>query len=79
MENDTGISISFYPNPSKNILYFQGVEDGSQVKIYSSSGSLIYDNQLNNHQLEITNLEQGIYFIYIYQNDLSIVKKFVKQ
>jgi PKD repeat protein len=79
LNDDPGISLQFYPNPSKNILYFNGIDQESKVKIYTSKGSLIYDNQINNAQLDVGPFDAGIYYVYIYQDDISIVKKFVKQ
>jgi hypothetical protein len=79
LNDDPGISLQFYPNPSKNILYFNGIDQESKIKIYTSQGSLIYDNQINNAQLDVGTFDAGIYYVYIYQDDISIVKKFVKQ
>lgn len=73
------INISFYPNPSKNILYFSGVNSASNVSIYSSDGSLIYENQINNNRMDVSGLPAGMYYIYIYQNDHPQVRKIVKQ
>jgi hypothetical protein len=79
LNDDPVISLQFYPNPSKNILYFKEIDGESKVKIYTSQGSLIYDNQINNAQLDVGAFDAGIYYVYIYHNDMSIVKKFVKQ
>ena len=78
-EGEDVVSLSFYPNPSKNILYFEGISASSTLRIYTSHGRLVYDNQLNNNQLDVATYQPGIYYVYIYQDDKSIVKKFVKQ
>ena len=79
LNGNTGASIGFYPNPSHDILYFRGVEDGTRVKVYSSSGMLLHDNRLNNRELGIASIEQGVCFIHIYQDETITVKKLVKQ
>ena len=79
LDDASGIILQFYPNPSKNILYFHGVNEKARVQIFSSAGSLIFDNQIDNSQLDVAPYQPGIYYVYIYQDDMSVVKKFIKQ
>lgn len=76
----TGINmINFYPNPTKNILYFNGITSHIHLKIYSSNGDLVFENQTATGSVDISLLNSGLYYVYIYQNELPLVKKFVKQ
>ena len=79
LDGNIGVSISFYPNPSHDILYFRGVEDGTRVKISTIAGTLILNRPINNQRLEIPDLTRGVYFLHIYQGNHSFVKKIVKQ
>ncbi len=72
-------TIGFYPNPSKNILYFNDIQKETQIKIYSSQGDLVFENQTATPAVDISFLNSGLYYVYIYQNEITVVKKFVKQ
>lgn len=72
-------TISFYPNPSTNILYLSGIDHINTLRIYSAQGNLILESEDNISGINIWHLAPGLYYVYIYQNNLPIIKKFVKQ
>jgi len=69
----------FYPNPAKNILYFAWVNQQTPIKIYTAQGELVFDDQIDTPMLDVTFLSSGMYYVNIYQNQLPVVKKFIKQ
>lgn len=71
--------LRFYPNPAKNILYFDGFDQITRLRIVASSGAVVFDNQITNPQLEVAFLDAGLYFIYIYSDRGFEVRKFMKQ
>jgi len=71
--------LQFYPNPAKNDLYFDGFEQITRLRIVSSAGAVVFDNQITNPQLDVAYLDAGLYFIYIYTHEGFEVKKFIKQ
>ncbi len=75
--NESGFD--FYPNPSKNILFFKNLETGTPIRIYSHQGKIVYDSQQIETSIDVSSLESGLYFVYIYQDGHPIIKKFVKQ
>lgn len=71
-------SIVVAPNPTKSTLAINGGEDlyGSDLRIYSISGSLISEhNNWNGERIDVSQLNAGIYFV----NIGSTITKFVKQ
>ena len=65
--------LNIYPNPCRDILYIEGIENGETINIYNLQGQL----QLStlNSQLLTLNLPSGIYII----KSSSKTSKFIKQ
>jgi hypothetical protein len=84
---NTLANTTVYPNPSNGIIYIQVnkdlLKDNSRIKIFNSNGRKVYDYQLPNKgntlQLDITNLEEGVY-VYQVTNGEKIFStgKFIK-
>ena len=58
-------SVSIYPNPVSNILTIVA-SDGKKVnkiQLYSMDGKMILDQQIQNNQLDLSNLLQGTYIL----------------
>ena len=71
-----------YPNPAKNelnIRYGNGVVNGDDINIYSSSGQLILRSKISSEteRLDIAQLPAGVYLIKIGQSNKSL--KFIKE
>jgi hypothetical protein len=81
------VNTKVYPNPSSGLIHIQVnkelLKDNSRVKIFNPYGRKVYDYQLPNKgntlQLDITNLEEGVY-VYQITNGENIVStgKFIK-
>lgn len=57
-------NISIAPNPSSNIIYFNGTLANSNYSIFTSNGTLIKSGVINN-SLNVEDLSNGKYFIYL--------------
>lgn len=60
--------ICIYPNPSYNIINISGNnKSNSELKIYSVNGKIVMTKKIidSNSAIDISNFENGIYFIYI--------------
>ena len=58
--------ISIYPNPAGNYLMINNLNANTSIKIYSISGVLLKTMQIQNgDKIDISDLEQGIYFLHI--------------
>lgn len=74
----TDPNVTIFPNPVKENLKINGAEDmfGSDLYIYSITGTLVTKQaKWNGENINVSNLNPGIYFINI--NSTTI--KFVKQ
>ncbi|NME68209.1 carbohydrate-binding protein [Flammeovirga aprica] len=78
MENNLSPEIRIYPNPVTDILNIKNAE-GADVKIYNTSGSLIYKKQNSGSVINISNLEDGILIIHVTDNSVTKVFKVIKQ
>ncbi len=77
-------NFSFKPNPVKDILNidFDITNNKTTVIIYNIFGSLVYKNdfyQKNGININVSNLDSGVYFINTQVDNKINTKKFVKQ
>ncbi|HET6990376.1 MAG TPA: T9SS type A sorting domain-containing protein, partial [Bacteroidia bacterium] len=75
--------VEIFPNPFSSFITV--ISGNSQTKtelgIYNVIGEEVYSSAVSNQKTEIDlrNLQNGIYFIRITDSDGTITKKFVKQ
>ena len=73
--------IKIYPNPVKDVMYISNLENVEKMVIYSILGKTVkcFDSD-NNTEIDLSMLNEGIYFISFYASDGSVsIKKFVKE
>jgi len=72
--------ISIYPNPAIDKLYLsENNLINASVQIYSLEGKIIVSQEINNNEIDVNQLEKGIYIIKILDNNNFISTKiFVK-
>ena len=70
LENET---IGFYPNPVSDVLYARH-PDQSKVLIYHVNGALLGERNIEGNQLDVSDLETGIYFFQTHQSIQRILK-----
>jgi hypothetical protein len=77
-----------YPNPASSILNLcvdkRTLKEHTRIKLFNSQGKKVYDYRLphvgNTLQLDVTNLEPGLYVYNIASGKQVLVRgKFVKQ
>jgi hypothetical protein len=84
VEEHDEAALSVYPNPVKNVLYFNLVnsEQLNRLRIVNAVGQVVYDdvNAPKNNQLDVSGLENGMYF---YEMTLTsgkrLTDRFIKQ
>lgn len=77
--------MSIYPNPNEGsfvIQFNKGIEAGTEIRIYSLIGSLIYSEKTTHIgetsvNIELPSIEKGIYFIEIKDSTKSISQKMI--
>jgi hypothetical protein len=75
-------SVILFPNPAMNFLNidFPGSLTSSEISLYNTSGQIVGKYRTEgNMKLDISDLEQGFYFMHIESGDRRIIKKFIKQ
>ncbi len=72
-------SVSIYPNPVTDVLNISGLENSKTtlVVLDSKGNTVISVAEFNSKQLDLSNLETGIYFIKITNDQINLVKKIV--
>ena len=72
--------IIVYPNPANSILTLEyGQLNNKEVKIYDTNGRFIMSQIIKNNQIDVHNLQSGIYYIkLVFSGGIKMVK-FVKE
>jgi C1A family cysteine protease len=72
-------TIKIYPNPASDVLNISGLDNiQSSLDIIDNKGSKVISvSGFISGKIDISNLEQGIYFIRIVNDNLNIIKKIV--
>ena len=67
-----------YPNPVNNILYYKGIDNLTNIKIYNIIGKNVKFN-ISENGIDISKLNSGVYFINYSNKNVNITKKIIKQ
>ena len=77
-ESNKEIGFVVYPNPVQNTLNIDFKEEGMHFKIYNLLGSVVMEKTNNSISESIQmNLNNGVYFIKVYNKNKSSMKKFM--
>lgn len=74
-------SLGVYPNPVKDNLFIETETNIEEVSIFNATGALINNVQctMNNVQLDITELNSGVYFVKVRTSEGETVRRFIKK
>ena len=67
-----------YPNPSQSFFSIGNLSGPSQIKIYSISGILLYQEQIDQNQIIHTTLQNGMYLVEIGKAEKQFVKLIIE-
>ena len=73
--------ISFYPNPSSEVLNIESINCLKNIEIYNSLGenlSNLTANECFINRFDISTLSQGVYFINLKFDEYTVTRKLVK-
>lgn len=78
-----GDAIHIYPNPVSDVLFIDTIDgDLKQIEIYSISGKRIQSYPLANasgpNKIDVSFLNNGLYFVKIYTDKTPVIKKIMK-
>lgn len=70
------LDIKYYPNPSSDFLYIEGLDSEYKFLLYSSSGQLLKEDQIayDNTVIDLSGLNSGQYY-FILSNGRKQIKK----
>ncbi len=74
-------NVSMYPNPVKdNFIYFSSAQD-LDVIIYDVLGKQVLQDKINSSKkdINISNLNKGIYLVKMFSNNQVVTKKLIRQ
>lgn len=71
---------TIYPNPSNNHIKIGGMDlkDIERISIFNSIGQKVYESEIYEDGIDISELDNGIYFVLINENDNIIRKTITK-
>ena len=71
--------ISIYPNPVKDIVYFNTQETVIKVEIYDTAGRIISSNAVHNNKISLSDLQTGNYILKVYTENGITSTKIIKE
>lgn len=73
-------SLTVYPSPTDNELFFTAEVSGANVSIINSQdGATISSQKANNNSIDVSNLKTGVYLILVEKDGIKTVRRFVKK
>jgi len=69
---------SIFPNPTKDILNITNKKNIDKIEIYNKLGVCIFKNEIFNGSINVSTLNNDIYFVKIYSGNDIVVRKFIK-
>jgi hypothetical protein len=79
MEELDAARFQIFPNPASDRVTVKSPVEISTIRVLNNSGQLVMDIQVNaaEHQLDVSQLESGIYYINLETNEGQVLQKFV--
>lgn len=78
-ENFDQNSFSVYPNPVQSILHIDNAIELNKVEIYSITGKKVKSITNNLSEIDVNELESGIYFVKLFTNKGITTQKIIKE
>ena len=69
------VNISVYPNPASKTIYVNGTGLNADYILYNITGQQQNIKANNNHQIDISHLTSGTYFLHIKTDAQTVIKK----
>ncbi len=74
-------TFNIYPNPVNDVLFIENGNNIEEVSIYTITGVMVYNEQCvsNNVQVNVSELEGGVYIIKVRTENNEVINRFVKK
>jgi hypothetical protein len=72
--------VSIYPNPFKDVISVQGIDQTFGYKIYDLQGKIVQSNNLSKSEdtINTASIASGVYILKITTSETTVTKKMVK-
>ena len=77
IDDQNQLDISIYPNPVIDKLFIQGLSNPTKISVYNILGKLVL-SKTTSSEINVDNLQNGIYILKIVDEQKEIVRKFIK-
>ena len=71
--------ILIFPNPATRVIKIVSEQQPIEIIIYDTNGRIVLNPSNVNENIDISELEAGIYFVKILFDEFTVCRKFVKQ
>ena len=71
--------ISYYPNPVKDILYFNVTDIVLKIEVYDIYGRILSSNSVSENKVDLSELKTGNYMIKLYTKNGITNTKIIKE
>ena len=77
VEEDASSEIHMYPNPTSDMVYLEGMVDGSSISVMSTQGALIEQKTITSchDRLNLTNAAIGLYVVRVLLPNGNVIHK----
>jgi len=77
---DFSLSLTkIHPNPTKNIIRISSSLSFESFEIYNMTGQFLLKEKLKNRNIDLTELNSGIYFVKLNSKERGIIKRIIKE
>lgn len=73
------LSFTIYPNPTTDYLNVSNDVTNATFSVFSTSGSLVKEGNLQNNTIDVTSLTRGNYILMLNKDGKTLTKQFIKQ
>ena len=77
VDDQNQLNISIYPNPVLDKLFIQGLLNPTKISVYNILGKSVF-SKTTSSEINVDNLQSGIYILKIVDNQKEIVRRFIK-
>jgi endoglucanase Acf2 len=68
-------AVNFYPNPADDLIYLEGVEEGTNISIFNLTGSESLHKKVSNKSVDVSPLQPGAYILRVNSVNKKLIKK----
>ncbi|MEI6853500.1 MAG: T9SS type A sorting domain-containing protein [Bacteroidota bacterium] len=70
--------LSYYPNPANDFLMVTGADNNAKINIFDVSGRLLISKNNDNTPIDISSINEGVYFVRIENKNQTFTGKFIR-